>query len=97
MIDALEDQGKITTGKTALIEPTSGNLVIGLEFVVAARMPETMSMERRKILTHLGAGMPVAVECATNSQRRRSTPSFPANPLVHEKTTAEEIWKDSHR
>jgi cysteine synthase A len=118
MIDALEAQGKITPGKTVLIEPTSGNTGIGLAFVAAARgyrlilvMPETMSIERRKILTHLGAeleltpgpgGMPVALERA--NELAKSIPNAvipgqfdnPANPLVHELTTAEEIWNDTH-
>jgi cysteine synthase A len=117
MIDALEAEGKITPGRTVLIEPTSGNTGIGLAFVAAARgyrlilvMPETMSMERRKILTHLGAeleltpgpgGMPTAVERA--NELAKTIPGAvipgqfdnPANPLVHEKTTAEEIWNDT--
>jgi cysteine synthase A len=117
MIDALEAQGKITPGKTVLVEPTSGNTGIGLAFVAAARgyrlilvMPETMSLERRKILTHLGAelvltpgpgGMPTAVERA--AELAKTIPDAvipgqfdnPANPLVHELTTAEEIWKDT--
>jgi cysteine synthase A len=117
MIDALEAEGKIEPGKTVLVEPTSGNTGIGLAFVAAARgyrlilvMPETMSLERRKILTHLGAeleltpgpgGMPVAVERA--NELAKTIPGAvipgqfdnPANPLVHELTTAEEIWNDT--
>jgi cysteine synthase len=117
MIDALEAAGKITPGRTVLVEPTSGNTGIGLAFVAAARgyrlilvMPETMSIERRKILTHLGAeleltpgpgGMPLAVERA--NELAKTIPNAvipgqfdnPANPLVHELTTAEEIWNDT--
>jgi len=118
MIDVLEATGKIAPGRTVLIEPTSGNTGIGLAFVAAARgyrlilvMPDTMSLERRKILTHLGAeldltpgpgGMPTAVERA--NELAKTIPGAvipgqfdnPANPLVHEKTTAEEIWNDTH-
>ena len=117
MIDVLEAEGQITPGKTVLVEPTSGNTGIGLAFVAAARgyklmlvMPESMSVERRKILAHLGAelvltpaagGMPGAIDKA--NQLLASTPGAvqpsqfenPANPLVHEKTTAEELWNDT--
>ena len=118
MIDALEAQGRITPGRTVLVEPTSGNTGIGLAFVAAARgyrvilvMPESNSIERRKILAHLGAelvltpaagGMPVALERAkalAESMPEGVIPGQfdnPANPLVHEKTTAEEIWNDTH-
>ena len=117
MIDVLESEGRITPGKTVLIEPTSGNTGVGLAFVAASRgyrlilvMPETMSIERRKILTHLGAeleltpgpgGMPAAV--ARAEELAKSLPNAvipgqfdnPANPLVHELTTAEEIFNDT--
>jgi cysteine synthase A len=117
MIDALEAQGRIKPGVTTLVEPTSGNTGIGLAFVAAARgyrlvlvMPESMSIERRKILAHLGAeleltpaavGMPGAI--ARAGELLKALPNAvqpsqfenPANPLVHEKTTAEEIWKDT--
>jgi cysteine synthase len=117
MIDTLEAQGKITPGKSVLVEPTSGNTGIGLAFVAASRgyrlilvMPETMSIERRKILAHLGAeldltpgpgGMPAAV--ARAEELAKTIPGAvipgqfenPANPRVHELTTAEEIFNDT--
>ncbi|MFZ4805841.1 MAG: cysteine synthase A [Hyphomicrobiaceae bacterium] len=117
MIDALEAQGRIQPGKSVLVEPTSGNTGIGLAFVAAARgyrliltMPESMSVERRKILAHLGAelvltpaagGMPAAIERA--GQLLAEIPGAvqpsqfenPANPAVHERTTALEIWNDT--
>jgi len=116
MIDAAERDGKIKNG-TIIIEPTSGNTGISLAFVCAARgyrllltMPETMSLERRKLLKLLGAdlvltpgseGMPGAVRKA--DELAQETPgSFvpqqfknPANPEIHRQTTAEEIWADT--
>lgn len=118
MIDVLEAEGKIAPDKTVLVEPTSGNTGIGLAFVAAARgyrlllvMPESMSIERRKILTHLGAelvltpaagGMAGAIDKANEllaSMPGAVQPSQfenEANPLVHQVTTAEELWNDTN-
>jgi cysteine synthase len=117
MIDAFEAEGRITPGKTVLVEPTSGNTGIALAFVAAARgyklilvMPESMSMERRKMLTHLGAeleltpaagGMGAAIARAEAIAKELPDAVIPAqfenpaNPRVHELTTAEEIWADT--
>ncbi|GJD42453.1 O-acetylserine sulfhydrylase [Methylobacterium cerastii] len=116
MIDALEASGKLKPGGT-LVEPTSGNTGIALAFVAAARgyrlilvMPETMSLERRKMLAFLGAelaltpgpqGMKGAIAKAEEllSEIPGSVMpqqfSNPANPEIHRKTTAEEIWNDT--
>ena len=113
MIEAAEKRGHINEN-TTVIEPTSGNTGIGLAFVCARRgyrliltMPETMSLERRKLLAHLGAklvltpgnqGMKGALEeadrlCKTleNSYMPNQFAN-PANPEIHRRTTAEEIW-----
>jgi len=116
MIDSLEASGRLKPGGT-LVEPTSGNTGIALAFVAAARgyrlilvMPETMSLERRKMLAFLGAelvltpgpqGMKGAV--ARADELAREIPGAiipqqfknPANPEIHRKTTAEEIWNDT--
>ncbi len=116
MIDALEAAGKLGEG-AVMVEPTSGNTGIGLAFVAAARghrliltMPESMSIERRKPLKHLGAEM-VLTEAAKGMKGAIAraqeiideTPGAvmpsqfanPANPEIHRKTTALEIWNDT--
>lgn len=117
MIASLEQSGELSTGGT-LIEPTSGNTGIGLAFVAAARgyriiltMPESMSIERRKMLALLGAeveltpkerGMAGAIARAgellgeIEGAVMPSQFDNPSNPDVHDATTAEEIWHDTH-
>ena len=116
MIDAAERDGKINP-ETTIVEPTSGNTGIALAYVCAARgyklkicMPESMSIERRRlvkalgaeiILTPAGEGMPGAIQKATEMCETEDNFFMPqqfknpANPEVHRQTTAQEIWRDT--
>lgn len=116
MIEAAERGGKIGP-ETLIVEPTSGNTGIALAFVCAAKgyrlcltMPDTMSVERRKLLNHLGAelvltpgseGMKGAISKAEDIIAKTKDAYMPdqfsnsANPEIHRKTTAEEIWRDT--
>jgi len=116
MIEAGELDGSISS-KTLIVEPTSGNTGISLAFICAAKnyrlcltMPDTMSIERRKLLTHMGAelvltpganGMPGAIEKAgeiLETEKGAFMPNQfanPANPRIHRETTAQEIWRDT--
>jgi cysteine synthase A len=118
MVEALEHQKIIAPGKNTLVEPTSGNTGIALAFVAAAKgyrlilvMPESMSIERRKMLALLGAEL-VLTEAAKGMKGAiakaqeiiASMPGAimpqqfenPANPEIHRRTTAEEIWNDTN-
>jgi cysteine synthase A len=117
MIEAAEAQGRITPGRTTIIEPTSGNTGVALAMVAAARgyhviltMPESMTMERRRLLAAYGAelvltpasgGMTAAVQKALDLAAEDPDAFVPqqfenpANPNVHRHTTAEEIWRDT--
>ncbi len=116
MIEAAERQGLIQPD-TVIVEPTSGNTGIALAFVCAVKgyrliltMPETMSMERRKLLKHLGAELILtpgsagirgainkALEIISGLPKAYMPDQFsnPANPEIHRQTTAEEIWRDT--
>src|SRR3954451_21674169 len=117
MVEAAERAGKIRPGHTTIVEPTSGNTGIALAFVCAAKgyrlvltMPESMSLERRKMLKLFGAeleltpsqlGMRGSLAAARRILAERPDAVMlqqfenPANPAVHRRTTAEEIWRDT--
>ncbi len=117
MIDSAEKQGLISPKTTTIIEPTSGNTGIGLALVCAVKgykliltMPETMSIERQKLVKAYGAeviltsgekGMQGAIEKANELAKELNDTYIPQqfcnieNPKIHEKTTAEEIWTDT--
>jgi cysteine synthase A len=117
MIDAAEAEGRITPGKTTIVEPTSGNTGIALAFVCAAKgydlvltLPQGMSREREGLLRLYGArveitesmgGMNEAVDAARVLAKQIGDAfipdqfSNPANPDIHRRTTAEEIWADT--
>lgn len=118
MVEAAERAGRIQPGKTVIVEPTSGNTGIALAMVAAAKgyrliltMPDTMSVERRKLLKGFGAelvltpgsdGMKGAIakaeELAAQTANGWVPQQFknPANPEAHRRTTAEEIWRDTN-
>jgi cysteine synthase len=117
MVEAMERQGTLVPGKSTIVEPTSGNTGIALAMVAAARgyrcvltMPESMSVERRKVLRLLGAelvltpapeGMKGAIRRAAELLEEIPDAAMPqqfenpANPDVHARTTAEELWRDT--
>jgi cysteine synthase A len=117
MVEAMERDGKLVPGRSVIVEPTSGNTGIALAMVAAAKgyrcvitMPESVSLERRKVLKLLGAELILtpAADGIKGSIRRslellEEIPGAvmpqqfenPANPAIHEATTAEELWRDT--
>jgi len=117
MLDAAEGEGLIEPGKTTIVEPTSGNTGIGLAMIAAARgyslvltMPETMSIERHRLLQAYGAELVLTSAAGGMGEAIRKAEELvaqipdafmpqqfnnPANPQIHQETTAEEIWKDT--